>query len=175
MVKEIMGDPLVALARDAVEEYIRFGRMVVIPQPLPPEMVSKAGTFICLKKHGQLRGCIGTIEATQPNLAAEVIRNAVSAAIDDPRFDSVVESELDDLTYSVDVLSAAEPVADLADLDPKKYGVIVECGFKRGLLLPDLDGVDTIEEQVGIAMRKAGIFADEPTNLYRFQVTRHGG
>jgi AmmeMemoRadiSam system protein A len=175
MVKGTQSDLLVALAREAVEEYVRSSRVTSVPVPVPPELEARAGAFVCLKKHGQLRGCIGTIEATQPNLAAEVIHSAVSAAVEDPRFEPVAEEELADLHYTVDVLSAPELVTSLVDLDAKKYGVIVESGFRRGLLLPDLEGVDTVEDQVGIAMRKAGIYDGEPVTLYRFQVTRHGG
>jgi len=175
MVKGTESDLLVALAREAVEEYVRFGLVTPAPSPVPTELQVSRGAFICIKKHGQLRGCIGTIEGTQPDLAAEVIQNAISAAVSDPRFDPVAEDELEHLMYTVDVLSAAEPVSSLSELDPKLYGVIVESGLKRGLLLPDLDGIDTIENQVGIAMRKAGIRDSELISLYRFQVTRHGG
>jgi len=175
MVKGTESDLLVALARETVEEYVRFGRVTPAPSPVPPDLQIGRGAFICIKKHGQLRGCIGTIGATQSNLAAEVIQNAISAAVSDPRFEPVQEDELEHLTYTVDVLSAAEPVGSLSELDPKVYGVIVESGPKRGLLLPDLDGIDTIEDQVGIAMRKAGIRDGELISLYRFQVTRHGG
>ncbi|MHB0912983.1 MAG: AmmeMemoRadiSam system protein A [Armatimonadota bacterium] len=173
MVKGVQSDILVALAREAVEEYVRTRQVTAAPLPAPPELSERAGAFICLKKHGQLRGCIGTIEAVHPDLAHEIINNAISAAIDDPRFEPVDSEELDDLEYTVDVLSAAEPVTSLDELDPKRYGVIVQSGMRRGLLLPDLEGVDTVEEQVGIAMRKAGIFEGEPVDLYRFQVTRH--
>ena len=173
MVKGIQGDLLVALAKETVEEFVRFRRIKSALAPVPPELEARAGAFICLKKNGQLRGCIGTIEATQANLGEEIIQNSISAALRDPRFEPVGEDELDDLEYTVDVLSAAEPVKDLAELDSKKYGVIVESGYKRGLLLPDLEGVDTVEDQVDIAMRKAGIYPDEPINLFRFQVTRH--
>lgn len=175
MVKGTQADPLVALAREAVEEYVRYGRMTSVPVPAPPELTARAGAFICLKKNGRLRGCIGTIEPTKPSLAAEIIENAVNSATQDFRFEPVGPDELADLEYSVDVLSHPEQITSLTELDPKKYGVIVESGFKRGLLLPDLEGVDTIEDQVGIAMSKAGIFDDEPMTLYRFQVTRHGG
>lgn len=175
MVKGTEGDPLVALAKDAVEEYVRFGRVTPTPTPLPPELMARAGAFVCLKKHGRLRGCIGTIEPTQPNLAAEVIHSAISAATEDPRFEPVSVDELPELEYTVDVLSAPERVDSLADLDPKRYGVIVQSGYKRGLLLPDLEGVDTVEDQVSIAMQKAGIWDGEPVTLYRFQVKRHGG
>lgn len=175
MVKGTLGDPLVALAREAVEEYVRVGRMTAVPQPIPPELTTRAGTFICLKKYGQLRGCIGTIEPTQPSLAAEIIENAIGAAVRDPRFDPVTQDELEELEYSVDVLSAPQQITTITELDPKEYGVIVESGFKRGLLLPNLDGVDTVEEQVDIATRKAGIYDGETVTLYRFQVTRHAG
>lgn len=175
MVKGTEGDPLVSLARETIEEYIRYGRVTQVPVPMPPELEMRAGAFVCLKKHGQLRGCIGTIEPTQPNLAAEIVQNAISSSTRDPRFEPVYEDELDDLEYTVDVLSAPHPVESLDDLDPKRYGVIVESGFKRGLLLPDLEGVDTVEDQVSIAMRKAGIYDGEPITLYRFEVRRHEG
>ena len=175
MVKGTQGDPLVALAKEAVEEYVRFGRMTPVPVPAPPELVTRAGAFVCLKSHGQLRGCIGTIEPTKPSLAAEIISNAINSATEDPRFFPVTADELEDLEYTVDVLGHAEPINGLEQLDPKKFGVIVESGYRRGLLLPDLEGVDTVEEQVDIAMKKAGIYRGEPVTLYRFQVTRHGG
>lgn len=175
MVKGTSGDPLVALAKEAVEEFVRFGRATSVPVPCPPELATRAGAFICLKVRGQLRGCIGTIEPTQPNLAAEIIGNAINSATEDPRFTPVTADELDDLEYTVDVLSHAEPINGLDQLDPKKYGVIVESGRRRGLLLPDLEGVDTVEEQVDIAKRKAGIYGDEPITLCRFEVKRHGG
>lgn len=175
MVKGTDGDPLVRLARETIEEYIKFGTVTAVPLPMPPELEMRAGAFVCLKKHGQLRGCIGTIEPTQPNLAAEIVQNAISSSTRDPRFEPVTEEDLDDLEYSVDVLSAAQPVESLKELDPRKYGVIVESGMKRGLLLPDLEGVDTVEDQVSIAMRKAGIYDGEPIMLYRFEVRRHEG
>lgn len=167
-------DMLVSLARQAVEQYVRSGQEIPAPYDLPPDLRARAGAFVCLKKHGQLRGCIGTIEATHPDLAAEIIRNAINAAVSDPRFEPVTEDELPHLTYTVDVLTPAEPVSSRDALDPKRYGVIVESGMRRGLLLPDLEGVDTIEEQIGIALRKAGILDDEPYSLFRFEVRRHG-
>jgi len=175
MVESTKEDPLVALAKEAVEEYVRFGRTSDVPTPVPPELATRAGAFVCLKSRGRLRGCIGTIEPTKPNLAAEVISNAVNSATEDPRFFPVAADELDDLEYTVDVLGHAERIDGPEQLDPAKYGVIVESGHKRGLLLPDLEGVDTVEEQVDIAMKKAGIFDGEPVTLYRFEVKRHGG
>ncbi|HEY3297390.1 MAG TPA: AmmeMemoRadiSam system protein A [Armatimonadota bacterium] len=173
MVKEAQGDPLVALAKEAVEEFVKSGRKKAVPASVSAELAQKAGAFVCLKKSGNLRGCIGTIEATQPSIAGEIINNAISAASRDPRFEPVRADELDDLAYSVDVLNEAEPVDSIDELDPKKYGVIVESGHKRGLLLPDLEGVNTVEEQLGIAMQKAGILHSEPISVWRFTVTRH--
>lgn len=173
MTRETQRDPLVALAIEAVEEFIRSGRKIAAPAPVPAELSQRAGAFVCLKRFGRLRGCIGTIEATEPNLACEIVNNAISAATRDPRFSPVRLDELDSLEYSVDVLSAAEPIKNTDELDPKVYGVIVESGHKRGLLLPDLDGVDTIEEQIGIAAQKAGISSDEPVSILKFTVTRH--
>jgi len=133
----------------------------------------KAGVFVSLKKHGSLRGCIGTISPVTKNIAMEIIRNAVSAGVEDPRFPPVREDELDELVYSVDVLGEPEPVADYSELDVKRYGVIVSSGRKRGLLLPDLEGVDTVEKQVEIARKKAGIYNNEKISLQRFEVVRH--
>lgn len=166
--------PLVGLAKSAVETYIRERRHVEVPESLTEEMAAKAGVFVCLKKRGHLRGCIGTFEPTRANVAEETIHNAVSSATQDPRFPRVSPDELQDLTYTVDVLSAPEPVNGLEDLDPKHYGVIVESGYRRGLLLPDLEGVDTVEEQVSIARQKAGIRSNESARLYRFEVKRYG-
>ncbi len=136
-------------------------------------MKEKAGVFICLKKHEQLRGCIGTFEPTRPTVAEEIIYNAVSSATGDPRFTPVKPSELKDIDYTVDVLTHPEPVNSKAELDPKKYGVIVEKGYRRGLLLPDLEGVNSVDEQIRICRLKAGISEDEPVKLYRFQVRRY--
>ena len=163
--------PVVKLAKEAVENYIRRGKMPK-PRELTPEMKERAGVFVSLHKHGQLRGCIGTFEPAKDSVAEEIITNAISSSTMDPRFPPVTASELDDLEYSVDILTAPEPVADLSQLDPKEYGVIVESGWKRGLLLPDLEGVDSVEEQIAICRLKAGISASEPLNLYSFQVRR---
>ena len=163
--------PVVKLAKETVESYIRNGK-VARPKELTPEMKERAGVFVSLHKHGQLRGCIGTFEPAKDNVAEEIIANAISSSTMDPRFPPVTASELDDLEYSVDILTRPEPVTDLSQLDPKEYGVIVESGWKRGLLLPDLEGVDSVEEQIAICRLKAGISASEPLNLYSFQVRR---
>jgi uncharacterized protein, PH0010 family len=135
-------------------------------------MKKRAGVFVSIHKHGELRGCIGTFEPAKSNVAEEIIANAISSATRDPRFPPVDASELADLEYSVDILTEPEPIKDIEELDPKKYGIIVESGFRRGLLLPDLEGVDTVEEQIAICRLKAGISYSEPVSLYRFQVRR---
>jgi len=165
--------PYARLARLSLETYVREGRRIALP-PVSPGLDRRAGAFVSLKKHGDLRGCIGTIEATAPNLAEEIIRNAVQAGTADPRFPSVTEAELAELVYSVDVLEPAEPVRGLEDLDPKVYGVIVTKGRRTGLLLPDLEGIDSAQDQVSIARQKAGIQPDDTeVELYRFKVTRY--
>jgi len=163
--------PIVKLAKKTVESYIREGKKLK-PRKLTPEMKERAGVFVSLHKHGQLRGCIGTFEPKEKNVAEEIVANAISSSTRDPRFPPVTASELDDLEYSVDILTKPEPVADISQLDHRKYGVIVESGGKKGLLLPDLEGVDSVEEQIAICQLKAGISAGEPVKLYRFQVRR---
>ncbi|TET85236.1 MAG: AmmeMemoRadiSam system protein A, partial [Desulfobacteraceae bacterium] len=143
------------------------------PEELTPEMKGKAGVFVSIHKFGGLRGCIGTFEPTQQNVAEETIANAISSATRDPRFPPIAPSELEDLSYSVDVLTAPEPIDSQDQLDPRKYGVIVEVGFRRGLLLPDLEGVDTVDHQIDICRQKAGIASAEPIKLYRFEVKRY--
>jgi len=165
--------PPVELAKATVENYVRSGRVPPLPDDLSEELKPRAGVFVSLHKAGELRGCIGTFEPYQDNVAAEIIANAVSAASSDPRFLPVTADELADLEYSVDVLTTPEPVTDKNDLDPKKYGLIVEAGRRRGLLLPDLEGVDSVDFQIDICRQKAGIGPDEPVRLYRFQVTRY--
>ena len=164
--------PLAKLAKETVESYVR-NRKLPQPKDMTPEMKEKAGVFVSLKKHGQLRGCIGTFEPTTVNVAQEIISNAVSSATRDPRFMPVTPAELPDLTYSVDVLTKPMPVNSTKELDPRKYGVIVESSGRRGLLLPDLEGVDTVEHQIQICRQKAGIYPDDPVKLYRFEVKRY--
>lgn len=162
------------LARRAVESYVQDNRIVSAPAGLPNFLLMERGAaFVSLKKSGVLRGCIGTTAPTQSNLAEEIIKNAIQAAMQDPRFPPVQPGELSELSYSVDVLEKPEKISDESALDPKKFGVIVESGFRKGLLLPDIEGVDTVEDQVNIAKRKAGIFSSEPVLLYRFKVTRY--
>ena len=165
--------PLVKLAKETVEQYIRGGKIIEPPADPTAEMTEKAGVFVSIKKKGELRGCIGTFQPTTENVASEIIQNAISAATQDPRFPPVNSSELDALEYSVDLLTKPEKVGSKKDLDPERYGVIVKSGVRRGLLLPDLEGVNTVDEQVGIACMKAGIDSDENIELYRFEVKRY--
>jgi len=164
------------LARRAVETFTLTGE--VVDPVISPEglLAARAPCFVCLKtRDGELRGCIGTIEPAKDTLAQEIVANAISAATNDPRFNSVRDSELADLVYSVDVLMPAEPTL-MESLDPAIYGVIVEdeSESRRGLLLPDIPGVDTAEQQVDIAKRKAGISPETPVKLLRFKVDRYG-
>lgn len=165
--------PLVKLAKETIEHYILTGETINPPSELTPEMAEKAGVFVSLKIKGQLRGCIGTFSPCTENVASEIIHNAVSAATQDPRFPPVHPKELQALEYSVDVLTAPEKVSSKKQLDVKKYGVIVKSGERRGLLLPDLEGVDAVDDQISIASMKAGIYLGEPVELYRFEVKRY--
>lgn len=167
-------DPYVALARNSLEAYVKEGRIIKASAVLPEEMVrDKAGTFVSIKKHGQLRGCIGTTAPTKRSIAEEIIYNAISSGTRDPRFDPVREDELDKLVFSVDVLKEPEPIASMEQLDVIRYGVIVRNSFKSGLLLPNLEGVDTPQKQVEIALQKAGIRHGEDYKMERFEVVRH--
>lgn len=167
-------DAFVKLARHSLETFVKTHKPAELPENLPDELTSRrAGAFVSLHKDGNLRGCIGTIMATQDTLAEEILQNAISACSKDPRFEPVTVDELDDIEYSVDVLGEPERIFSVKDLDVRRYGVIVENGNRRGLLLPDLEGVDTVEEQIAIAKRKANIRADEKVSLWRFEVIRH--
>lgn len=167
-------DVYVKLARHSLEHFVKTHEPAELPADLPEELTSRrAGAFVSLHIGGNLRGCIGTIMATQKNLAEEILNNAISACSRDPRFDPVRVDELDDLEYSVDVLEEPEQIFSVKDLDVRRYGVIVENGTRRGLLLPDLEGVDTVAEQIAIAKRKAGIRPEEKVSMWRFEVIRH--
>lgn len=166
-------DACVRLAKDSLEKYIRSGRRLSRPDDLPAWMTKqRAGVFVSLHKHGDLRGCIGTIMPWSDCVADEIIALAVEAGTRDPRFYPVKAEELADLEYHVDVLSTPEK-AEKTQLNAKRYGVIVTNGSRRGLLLPDLEGVDTPGQQIAIALQKAGIRPDEPYQLERFTVERH--
>jgi AmmeMemoRadiSam system protein B/AmmeMemoRadiSam system protein A len=164
--------PLARLAKGTVETYVKEGK-TIRPKELTPEMKESAGVFVSIHKLGGLRGCIGTFEPQRENVAEETITNAINSATGDPRFPPIGPHELKDLDYSVDVLTKPVPVEDKDKLDPRQYGVIVECGWRRGLLLPDLEGVDTVAQQIDICRQKAGIAPHEPIKLYCFEVKRY--
>jgi MEMO1 family protein len=172
--KKANEDVYVSLARNSFTAWVTRHQRISVPNGLPDEMTNhRAGVFVSLHKAGQLRGCIGTIAPTQVSVAEEIIQNAISACAHDPRFSPVRADELPAIECSVDVLGEAEAIGSEAELDVQRYGVIVTSGHRRGLLLPALDGVDTVEKQVAIARQKAGISADEPISLQRFEVIRH--
>ena len=173
--RKMAEDPYVSLARQTIETYVKTGEKIRVPQNLPEEMYSgRAGVFVSLKEDGRLRGCIGTIAPVRENIAREIIENAISAAVRDPRFHAVEPEELDRMVYSVDVLGDTEEIDSAEELDVKRYGVVVSRGRRRGLLLPNLEGVDTVEEQIRIAKQKAGIPDEaEDVRLERFEVVRH--
>ena len=167
-------DPYVRLAWETVESWVLDRKTPGVPDWATAEMKqNRAGVFVSIHKDGKLRGCIGTFLPTRECIAKEIISNAVSASTRDPRFDPIGPEELKWLEINVDVLSTPEPIGGKEELDVKRYGVIVSSGSRRGLLLPDLDGVDTVDEQVNIARRKAGIREQDPITLERFEVVRH--
>lgn len=166
--------PPQALARLALSHYLDNGEELEVPQDTEPEWLENTGgVFVCFKKEGQLRGCIGTIAPTQPNLAEEIISNAIAAGTKDLRFSPITPGEIAALQVSVDLLSAPEDIEDIEELDPEEYGVIVSNNEKRGVLLPKLEGIDTPQDQVRIAREKAGIPFYKKVKLQRFKVVRY--
>jgi AmmeMemoRadiSam system protein A len=168
-------DSYTKLAKNAVETYIKTGRIITPPSDLPPDMNRSAGIFVSIHtKDGKLRGCIGMIQPFGKTIAELIIENAISAAVQDPRFFPVTEDELPFLVYKVDVLSVPKPVKNKKELNPKKYGVIVSTDDGRqGLLLPDLEGVESVDQQLDIACQKAGILKGEEYKIFKFTVERH--
>ncbi|MEW5706075.1 MAG: AmmeMemoRadiSam system protein A [Actinomycetota bacterium] len=164
----------VRLAKYSLEQYFKQGHPVGVPDDVPPELINKrAGAFVCLKINNNLRGCVGTIQPTQANLAEEIMANAIQAATADPRFSPVTPDELPNISFSVDILEPPERVQNKNQLDHKVFGILVKRGYKTGLLLPDLEGVDSVDEQIAIAKRKAGIQPHEEAEIYRFKVERY--
>lgn len=167
-----MEPTLLSLAREAVEQFVRHRRVIPAP-PLPPSgLPERAAAFVTIWKRGELRGCIGTLEPQRATLSGEVVQNAISAATDDPRFAPVTAAELAEIQYEVDVLEPLEPVADESALDPQIYGVVVQAGRRRGVLLPGLRGVRSVAQQLEIARSKAGIMPAERVTLFRFRIRR---
>ena len=166
---------LVFLAKKTVETFIKKGEIISPPEDLPKEFLEKkAGTFVTIEKNGNLRGCIGTYLPTRENIAQEIIQNAIAAATEDYRFGPIQEKELSSLSYTVYILSEPELVRDIKELDPQKYGIIVKTEIKTGLLLPDLEGVDTIEQQLSITCQKGGIDPEKDhIIIYRFTAKKY--
>lgn len=165
--------PLPQWARRCLKAYLQRKDLDRLNLPNSPEFAVRRGCFVTLKKDGQLRGCIGTTEPWQDNLALEIQHNALAAGTQDPRFSSVRADELNTLTFTVDVLGELEKIGGPEELDPWRYGVVVRQRGRSGLLLPHLEGVDTVSQQIGIAKQKAGIPPEEPVELWRFEVKRH--
>jgi len=168
-----MPSPQVELAKKTIETYIKEIKTIPVPSDIPEEMKKKAGVFVSIKKKGELRGCVGTFSPTKGSVAEEIIANAVAASTQDPRFLPIEEDELPELEISVDVLTEPKRVESKDELDAKKCGVIVASGQRRGLLLPDLPGVNSPEEQIAICKRKAGIGDNESVQLFKFEVKRY--
>ena len=167
-------DEFVKLARKAIEYFIINNKTIELDEDLPEIFYKeRKGVFVSIHKFNHLRGCIGTYLPMYRSLGEEIIQNAISAATRDARFERITEDELNYLEINVDILSTPEKVDSIEELDAKKYGVIITSGFKRGLLLPDIEGVNTVEEQIEIAMKKGNIGKDEEINIERFTVERH--
>ena len=178
-IQQTEGSLPVRIAAEALRRYffekqtVSADHFIQYKNEMPALFSQKAGVFVSLKKWGQLRGCIGTTRSTTACMAEEIIRNAYQAALDDPRFEPVTVDELDDLAISVDRLGPLEPITDQSQLDPKHYGVVVRQASNSGLLLPDLEGVDSVDEQIRIACGKAGIDPVSVYDLFRFEVIRY--
>ncbi len=164
--------PYISLAQESIQHYLSYQEKLPCPNPLSQDMVSRSGAFVSIKKSQRLRGCIGTLEPCEANLALEIIENALKAALHDPRFSPVTTEELQDLTYSIDVVQPLEKISGLSELDPKIYGLVVRNKSRQGVLLPDLEGVDSAEEQIQICREKGKIHPDDPVEMYRFKVDR---
>ncbi|NIP99678.1 MAG: AmmeMemoRadiSam system protein A [Nitrospinaceae bacterium] len=165
--------PYVVLATESVRHYLQTGMPLPCPENLTEDLTRQAAVFVSIKKGNQLRGCIGNLTPTRSNLANEIIHTAISAAVRDPRFAPVTEGELDTLSFSIDLLSPLTKVNEPSKMDCKKYGLVVKSGDKQGVLLPGLEGVDTVEKQIKICTKKAGLDEKERYDLYRFEVERY--
>lgn len=164
--------PYIFLAQQSIQHYLSHRTKLPCPETLTQDLKSRSGAFVSIKKRQRLRGCIGTLEPCETSLAEEIIENAVKAALHDPRFDPVTLEELNELTYSIDVIHPLEKISDMTELDPAVYGLVVCYHDRQGVLLPDLEGVDSPEDQVRICRSKGKIPEDVPVELYRFQVQR---
>jgi AmmeMemoRadiSam system protein A len=166
--------PFVTLARQAIELYLATGQIIAPPVPLPAELTEPGAVFVSLHTaEGTLRGCRGTITPTEPTLAEAIIKTAIASATDDPRFKPMLLDEMEGLQIKVDVLSPMEPVLDISQLNEKVYGVFIQCGHRRALLLPDISAVKNVAHQLELVRRKAGLTMEEPAELCRFTVARY--
>lgn len=166
------------LAKKAIENYIINGKVIQASKTLPKEMLKKkSGVFVTIKKNGKIRGCVGTWFPTKQNIAEEIINNAISAAINDYRFGIVQKKELPYLSYTVYILGKLQLVKNIKELNPKKYGVLVKTltfPFKSALLLPDLEGIDSVEKQIVLVCQKGKINPlKEKFIIYKFKVEKH--
>ena len=174
MVEDKREHPYIALARQAIERHLETGQIIDPPTPLPADMAEPAAVFVSLHTaEGMLRGCRGTIAPTERTLAEAIIKTAIASAIDDPRFPPMTLAETDGLDIKVDILSPLEPVSDIGQLDEKVYGVLIQGGHRRALLLPDIAAVDSVPRQLELVRKKAGLEPDEPAELFSFTVTRY--
>ena len=164
--------PCVSLAQESIHHYLSHHEKLSCPDPLSSDLTSRSGAFVSIKKLQQLRGCIGTLEPCEPNLAMEIIENALKAALHDPRFSPIITEEFQDLTFSIDVVRPLEKIPDASELDPKVYGLVVRSNGKQGVLLPDLEGVNSTAEQIQICLSKGRIADADPIEMYRFKVER---
>ena len=162
----------ISLAQQSIRYYLNHRIKLPCPEPITRDLKSRSGAFVSIKKRQRLRGCIGTLEPCEANLAEEIIENAVKAALHDPRFDPVTLDELQELTISIDVIHPLEKVSGIGELDPAVYGLVVRYNDRQGVLLPDLEGVDSPEEQIRICRSKGRIPEEAPVELYRFRVRR---
>ncbi|MDO8424755.1 MAG: AmmeMemoRadiSam system protein A [bacterium] len=169
-------DSLVSLAQKAIEGFVENGKTIPVPNDFPKEFLEKkAGVFVTIEKKGELRGCIGTYVATRENIAEEVIRNAIASATQDDRFAKIAKEEVSHLSFTIYVLNPPEQVTSTQQLDPKKFGAIVMTTEKCGLLLPDLEGVETVEQQLNICCQKGGIDPlKEKIAIFKFEVQKYG-
>lgn len=164
--------PYILLAQQSIQHYLSHQTKLPCPNSLSQDLKSRSGAFVSIKKRDQLRGCIGTLEPCETNLAEEIIENALKAALHDPRFSPITTEELQDLTYSIDVVRPLEKISDVSELDPKIYGLVVRCDHRQGVLLPDLEGVHSPEKQIQICLSKGRIPEDATVEMYRFKVER---
>ena len=167
--------PYVKLAIQAVRHFLLKGEILPCPDSLPNEMNRQLGTFVSIKKkiNGELRGCIGTVSPNQDNLAKEIIQNAVNAATRDPRFIPIVINELDQFLFSVDVLTPLEFIDKPEQLNPKQYGLSIKYGKHQGILLPNLEGIDSVQRQIYLCLKKGNIKKNVDYQMYRFEVERY--